>query len=100
METLKEAENCLNLQEIREGIDWIDSRIVELIARRSQYVMEAAKFKKDEEAVKDAGRVEKVIQSKKELAEQYGASPELIEKIYRMMIDFFINEEMKKWKKN
>jgi len=69
-----------------------------LKACRTKYVKEAAKFKKDEKAVKDSNRVQKVINSKKEIAEKYGASPELIEKIYGLMIDFFINEEMNEWK--
>ena len=95
---MKDARDCTNMIEIRTAIDIIDNQIVELIASRSKYVKEAAKFKKDEKAVTDSNRVQKVLNSKKELAEKYGASPELIEKIYKMMIDFFINEEMKEWK--
>jgi isochorismate pyruvate lyase len=88
-ENMKDAKDCVNMTEIRTAIDIIDNQIVELIASRSKYVKKAAK---------DSNRVQKVINSKKELAEKYGASPELIEKIYKMMIDFFINEEMKEWK--
>ncbi|MFV9629772.1 MAG: chorismate mutase [Methanosarcinales archaeon] len=95
---MKDAGDCINMTEIRTAIDIIDNQIVELIASRSKYIKEAAKFKKDEKAVTDSNRVQKVINSEKELAEKYGASPELIEKIYLMMIDFFINEEMKEWK--
>ncbi|BDU50419.1 chorismate mutase [Haliovirga abyssi] len=95
---MKKAEECLNMREIRDGIDIIDNEIVKLIANRAKYVKEAAKFKKDEKAVKDSNRVKKVLESKKELAKKYGASPDLIEKIYKMMIDFFINEEMQEWK--
>ena len=95
---MKDAKDCTNMIEIRTAIDIIDNQIVELIASRSKYVKEAAKFKKDEKAVTDSNSVQKVINSKKELAEMYGASSELIEKIYKMMIDFFINEEMKEWK--
>ena len=88
------------MSEIREVIDVIDHQIVELISSRSQYVQRAAKFKKDENAVRDPARVQQVIESKKELAKKYGVSPELIEKIYRTMIDHFIAEEMKEWKSN
>nr|AAU82152.1 hypothetical protein GZ11A10_7 [uncultured archaeon GZfos11A10] len=94
---MKDAIDCINMTEIRTAIDSIDNQIVELIDSRSKYVKEAAKFKKDEKAVTDSNRVQEVINSKKELAEKYGASPELIEKIYKIMIDFFINEEMKEW---
>ena len=66
--------------------------------KRSLYVKEAVKFKTDKESVKDSSRVEKIINSKKLLAQKYGLSTNLIETIYRTMIDFFINEEMKEWK--
>jgi len=95
---MKDARDCINMTEIRAAIDIIDNQIVELIACRSKYVKEAAKFKKDEKAVKDSNRVQKVINSKRKLAEKHGASPELVEKIYKMMIDFYINEEMTEWK--
>ncbi|PLY05015.1 MAG: hypothetical protein C0625_13320 [Arcobacter sp.] len=96
---MKESSQCKNMNDIREAIDIIDEDIVKLIAKRSLYVKEASKFKKDEEAVKDKERVEKVIKSKKNLAKRVNASPELVESIYRTMIDYFIKEEMKEWKK-
>lgn len=95
---MKEPKDCSNMTEIRESIDITDQEIVKLIAKRSEYVKEAAKFKKDENAVKDPKRVLEVINSKKELAIKYGAPPELTENIYKMMIDFFVSEEMKEWK--
>ncbi len=96
---MKESKDCNNMEDIREAIDIIDNKIVELIASRSNYVNEAAKFKRDETAVKDVNRVNKVIESKKELAVKYGASPHLIGNLYKMMIDFFVSEEIKVWKK-
>jgi len=58
---MKDARDCTNMIEIRTAIDIIDNQIVELIASRSKYVNEAAKFKKDEKAVTDSNRVQKVI---------------------------------------
>ena len=92
-----EPKKCKDMIDIRNAIDEIDSSIVKLISKRSEYVHEASKFKKNETAVKDSNRVAKVIESKKELAIKYGASPELIGDIYKMMIDFFIKEELKEW---
>ncbi len=94
---MKKASECQNMIEIRREIDCIDDQIVDLIAKRSEYVKEAAKFKKSEKAVKDIKRVEAVINSKKELAIKYGVSPELIGKLYGMMIEHFVNEEMNEW---
>ena len=95
---MRRPEECENMIDIREAIDSIDNQIVQLISKRSEYVFNAAKFKKSEAAVKDDDRVKKVIDSKKELARKYGASPELVGNLYKMMIDFFVSEELKEWK--
>lgn len=92
------AKDCTDMIEIRAEIDNIDTQIVKLIAKRSEYVHEAAKFKTDENSVKDSKRVQQVLNSKKELATEHGAPPALIEELYKMMINFFINKEMEEWK--
>lgn len=97
---MKEAKECQGMDDIRHAIDHIDAEIVGLIARRAVYVHEASRFKNSEAAVRDDARVTAVVQSKRRLAEKLGASPELIEKLYRTMIEFFINEEMKAWEKH
>jgi len=94
-----EPKKCKDMNDIRSAIDEIDADIVKMISKRSEYVYEASKFKKDETAVKDSNRVAKVIKSKKELAIKHGVSPELIGDTYKMMIDFFIKEELKEWNK-
>lgn len=93
------AETCENLEQVRANIDRIDDNIIKLIAERSQYVLQASKFKKNEEAVKDNFRVEKVIQKSREKATTYGANPDMIESLYREMITRFINMEMTEFKK-
>ncbi len=93
------AETCENLEQVRANIDRIDDNIIKLIAERSQYVLQASKFKKNEEAVKDNSRVEKVIQKSREKATTYGANPDMIESLYREMITRLINMEMTEFKK-
>ena len=77
---------CKSLEEVRAKIDKIDNEIIKLIAERGIYVVQASNFKKDEEGVKDAARVEKVIQKVKEKAEMYGANQDMVEALYREMI--------------
>ena len=48
---------CNNLEEVRENIDSIDDKIIKLIAERSDYVRQAAYFKKSKTDVKAADRV-------------------------------------------
>ena len=73
---------CNNLDEVRTNIDRIDNEIIKLIAERGTYVAQAAAFKKDENGVKDTNRVEKVITKVRLKAEQYGANPDMVEKLY------------------
>ena len=87
--------NCKDLNEVRENIDRIDHQIVKLIAERSFYVKQAAKFKKDTNDVKAPNRVEAVIQIVRKLAENDGLAPDIIEIVYRNMINSFISMELK-----
>ncbi|MCR4803090.1 MAG: chorismate mutase [Lachnospiraceae bacterium] len=88
---------CKNLEEVRENIDRIDDEIIQLIAERGTYVIQASNFKKDEEGVKDTARVEKVIQKVRAKAQEYGANQDMVEALYREMISRFVNMEMKEF---
>ena len=90
---------CNSLEEIRKNIDNIDRQIISLIAKRVNYVAQASKFKKDKSAVQDSQRVEAVIQKVKNFADEYGANPNMVEKLYRDMIDGFISMEMSAFEK-
>lgn len=90
---------CNSLEEVRTNIDRIDNEIIRLIAERGTYVIQASQFKKDEDDVKDTGRVEKVIAKAREKAEEYGADSDMIEAIYREMISRFVNMEISEFHK-
>ena len=83
-----------NLEDIRQRIDTIDSEIIKLLAQRGGLVSEAGKLKKSEDEVRAADRVEKVIENVKQRAVSSGLDPLIAEKIYRTIIDCFINKEM------
>ena len=87
---------CKNLDEVRENIDRLDREIVRMIAERSYYVMQAAKFKTTKGDVKAPKRVEEVISKVRYLAAEKGLDPDMIEDVYRIMIEYFINYEMEK----
>ena len=89
---------CKNLHEIRMHIDRIDNEIVQKIAARENYVVQAATFKKAASEVEAKQRVEEVIAAVRRKAASYGANQDLVEKIYRNMIDGFIHLEMDAFK--
>lgn len=91
---------CNSLEDVRTNIDRIDNEIIRLIAERGTYVVQASAFKKDENGVKDTGRVEKVIAKVRGKAAEYGADPDMVEALYREMISRFVNMEMTEFHKN
>ena len=91
---------CESIDEVRGNIDRIDEGIVKLVAERSNFVKQAANFKKDSEAVKAPRRVEAVIEKVRKLAVENNVSPDIVEVIYRKMITSFINFELEEYNQN
>lgn len=91
---------CNSLEEVRTNIDRIDDEIIKLIAERGKFVVQASSFKKDEESVKDAERVEKVIAKVMSKAKEYGADLDMAEALYREMISRFEDIERAEFHKN
>lgn len=91
--------DCKSLDEVRENIDRIDDEIIKLMAQRGQYVLAASAFKKDRKAVGAPERVAAVILKVRKKAEAYGADPDMVENLYRMMIESFIKMEMEAFNK-
>ncbi|NMY37530.1 MULTISPECIES: chorismate mutase [Pseudomonas] len=88
------AITCQNLEDVRAHIDELDRQIVGLIAQRGAYVSQAARFKKDSNAVKAPQRVEQVFLKVRALAEELGANPHVTEQVYRAMVAAFIQQEL------
>lgn len=91
---------CKSLEEVRNNIDRIDKEIIMLIAERGNFVKQASKFKKDSQDVTAPQRVEAVIQKVRHLSEEYGANPDMVEKLYRDMIENFVHIEMNEFNNN
>jgi itaconate CoA-transferase len=87
-------ERLESLDEVRASIDATDREIVRLLAKREGYVRQAARFKKTQREVEAPKRVEEVVAKVRALAEGHGASPEVVEEVYRAMISRFISLEM------
>ena len=90
---LKE-EACENMAALRVEIDQLDQKIVELLTVRQSYMDQAAHIKQDRNKVRDNERVEDVIKKVSNHARETGGNPELVETLYRTMIEWSINYEM------
>ncbi|WP_455925739.1 chorismate mutase [Pseudomonas putida] len=85
---------CTSIEEVRQHIDHIDREVVTLLAKRGYLVTQAAAFKKTTAEVRAPDRVQQVIDKVRTLAGETGASPQVVEKVYRTMIAAFIEEEL------
>ncbi|HBU6803213.1 TPA: chorismate mutase, partial [Enterobacter hormaechei] len=84
-----------SIEDIRNRIDQIDSELVKMIAQRSQCVKAAAAFKSDHSGVRAPDRVQQVIDKVSKQATEIGLPAGIIEKVYRTMIDAFIDYELR-----
>ena len=86
---------CSTMNELRDDIDQLDRTLVELLSIRQSYMDQAARIKQDRNRVRDEVRVEDVVAKTLSHAGKVGAHPELVEMLYRQMIEWCITYEMK-----
>ncbi|MEM8544380.1 MAG: isochorismate lyase [Cyanobacteria bacterium P01_H01_bin.119] len=93
----KPPENCASLQEIRTEIDRIDQQVIQLLGDRFQYVKAAAQFKNDETSVRAPERFAAMLVHRRQWAEAAELNPEVVESLYRDLVNYFIDEERRHW---
>ncbi|MCQ2229831.1 MAG: chorismate mutase [Bacteroidales bacterium] len=94
--TNKKPSECVNITDVRNEIDNIDNAIIKLLGERFEYVKEVVKYKeKTSDGVEATDRKNAVLKARRELAEQNGLNPDVIEDIYAKLIAYFIEEEKK-----
>lgn len=94
-ESNDEKEKCESLEQVREQIDHLDQQLIDLIATRQFYVDQAVRFKRTTEDAQSPERVQQVIDKVRQKAFEVGTDPDLVETIYRAMIQHFIQRELK-----
>lgn len=87
------VEHCRTMADVRRHIDRIDRHIVALLAERAGYVRQAARIKPGREDIVDQARIEDVVSKVRGYAQQHGLAPDLVDAVYRLMIDRFIAQE-------
>lgn len=93
-----DIKKCDTLEEAREEIDILDLQIVELIAKRNEYIKQIAHFKNSIEEVKAEDRIKNVISRVRAKAISLDLSPNLINDLYVRMIDGMIESEVAEFK--
>ena len=95
---MKNPDECANIHEVREEIDIIDREVIEALSKRFQYVIAAARFKTSEASVRAPDRFQAMLQQRREWAQESGLNPDVVENIYRDLVNYYIEEELKHYK--
>lgn len=92
----RQPSECKEIGHVRAEIDRIDQAIITLLGKRFEYVREVVKYKeRTAEGVVANGRREQVLLERRALAVENGLDPDVIEKMYADLVQYFISEEMK-----
>ena len=91
--TLKNAESCGSMEELRAAIDSLDARLVALLAVRQAYIERAAQLKTGRDQVRDPERIEDVVAKVIAEGRRAGLSAEIAEPVWRTLIEASIRHE-------
>jgi tRNA-Thr(GGU) m(6)t(6)A37 methyltransferase TsaA len=89
-----EVRETRSLPETRQAIDLIDAEIIRLLGNRAGYVRQIVNFKKNTQEVRAPARYAEVMRRRREMAEAAGLNPDVVEEMYKLLVDSFIEEEM------
>lgn len=89
---------CNSLQEVRDQIDILDDKIVELISQRSHLIRQAATFKNSIEEVKEEDRIDFIMQKVRKKAIELDVSANMISDLFRIMIDEMVETEISEFR--
>lgn len=79
----------MNLEHLRQAVDKLNAEIIELFSERLKVTKEIAKMKKQQNLpVFDPLREEEQRGLLRELAKRYDLSPQLIEEIFALFVDY------------
>jgi isochorismate pyruvate lyase len=91
---MRKPQECETMAHVRAEIDRLDEGLVRLLAQRAYYIDRAALIKAEVDLpARIEARVEEVIANVRRHAEIYGLPPELVEKLWRRLIDWSIARE-------
>jgi len=88
------------MEDIRSEIDRIDRQVIALLGERAGYVHAAAAFKRSEDGVRAPERFRTMLKSRRDWAEQVGLDGDMVEKLYRDLVEFFIQKELGQFRDN
>ena len=88
-----------SLKKVRSEIDKLDDKILPLMVKRSQLVENALKLKKLKSQIRDPKRIKVILDKIEKNSEKYDVNKKLLRKIWKSMIECYIDYENRIFKK-
>ncbi len=85
------------MAEVRDAVDEIDRRIVELVALRFRFMDAAARIKTDRALVRDEQRKADVLAKVDAAASEAGVGRDLVARLYEELIEASIAHELEEF---
>lgn len=85
--------NYKNMDELRKELDLLDNELIKLVSKRFKFIEQAAIIKDDISKIRDNERIESIIVRLRNLAEINDISPDIVEKLWRYIIELSIELE-------
>lgn len=91
---MEKIKKCSSLDEVREEIDKLDVKLVDLISQRSHLIRQAASFKNSVDEVKAEDRINFIMQRIRHYAIEKKISPNMISELFTIMINEMVESEI------
>lgn len=88
---------CSTMEEVRAGVDNVDRELLALLATRFGYMRAAARIKPERGQVRDEARKAAVIAAAGAGAEARGLPPQVIERMWDVLVEGSIAYELAEW---
>ena len=85
--------NYKSMDELRKDLDLLDNELIKLVSKRFKFIEQAAIIKDDISKIRDNERIEAIIKRLRNLAEINEISPDIVEKLWRYIIELSIELE-------
>ena len=94
---IEKVKHCQDMQDVRRAINALDDILVPLLVERVGYMTQAARIKQRASQVRDEARIEDIVARVCERAAAEGGDAEVIEQIYRSMMEACIAFESREF---
>ena len=82
-----------NMEELRKELDLLDNELIKLVSKRFKFIEQAAIIKDDISKIRDNDRIEDIIKRLRKLSKNNDISPDIVEKLWRYIIELSIELE-------